>query len=143
MLYLRKCTNDDIPHAAQLMCAVYKEPPFNENWQYDRSEKRITAFLSGIGGKGYSMNIDTSVIGYLFGRTDISAKGDVFYIQELFVDPSYQRKGAGSMAIEQLIEELRKENVKKLELHTISEDIGFYKKNGFKPSSFLFLEKDI
>lgn len=143
MLFLRDCTKEDIPEAAQMMCAVYAEPPFNERWQYERAEKRITAFLSGIGAKGYSLNIETQVIGYLFGRKDITAKGDVFYVQELFVNPAYQRKGAGSMAIDQLKDELRKEGVRKIELHTLSEDISFYEKNGFKPSSYLYLEKDI
>lgn len=143
MLFLRSCTKEDIPDAAQLMCAVYAEPPFNEKWQYERAEKRIAAFLSGIGARGYSLNIETQVIGYLFGRKDLTAKCDVFYIQELFVNPAYQRKGAGSMAIDQLKDELRKENIGRLELHTLSEDISFYEKNGFKPSTYLYLEKDI
>lgn len=143
MLFLRDCTKEDIPDAALMMCAVYAEPPFNEQWQYERAERRITAFLSGIGAKGYSLNIETQVIGYLFGRKDITAKGDVFYVEELFVNPVYQRKGSGSMAIDQLKEELRKEGVYKIELHTLSEDISFYEKNGFKPSTFQYLEKEI
>ncbi|NLW65800.1 MAG: GNAT family N-acetyltransferase [Clostridiales bacterium] len=143
MLFLRACTKDDIQDAAQLMCAVYAEPPFNEQWQYERAKKRITAFLSGIGAKGYSLNIETQVVGYLFGRMDYTAKGDVFYVQEIFVNPAYQRKGCGSMAMEQLRDELRKEGVTKIELHTLTEDISFYEKNGFSPSSYLYLEKKI
>lgn len=143
MLFLRPCTKDDIKDAALLMCAVYAEPPFNELWQYDRAEKRIAAFLSGIGAKGYSLNIETQVVGYLFGRIEYTQNEDIFYAQELFVNPAYQRKGCGSMAINQLKDELRKEGVTKIKLHTLTEDVSFYEKNGFSLSSEIYLEKDI
>lgn len=143
MLFLRDCTADDIQSAAKLMCSVYAQAPFFENWRYDRAEKRIRAFMSGDGARGYAMNIESQVVGYLFGRMDYTAKGDVFYVQELFVSTVYQRKGCGSMALDQLKDLLRKEGVKKIEMHTLTEDISFYEKNGFSPSSFLYLEKEI
>lgn len=143
MLFLRACTEDDIPNAAQLMCTVYSAPPWNEKWKLDRAHKRITAFLSGINARGYAMIVETEIVGYLFGRIDLAMKDDVFYVEEMFVHPGYQRKGCGSMALAQLQTELKNTNVTKIELHTISEDISFYEKNGFSPSSYLYLEKKI
>ena len=143
MLFLRACTVEDVGDAAQLMCSVYAEAPFNESWQYDRAEKRVRAFLSGDGARGYALCIESQTVGYLFGRMDYTAKGDVFYVQEIFVNPAYQRKGCGSMALDQLRDELRKDGVKRMELHTLSEDISFYEKNGFSPSTYLYLEKEI
>jgi GNAT superfamily N-acetyltransferase len=143
MLFLQPCTEQDIRNAALLMCRVYSEPPWNEKWSLERAEKRIESFLSGISARGWAMIIDTAVIGYLFGRMDVGRKGDVFFVNEIFVDPRYQRKGSGSMALGELAEELKKLGVKKIELHTLSEDISFYEKNGFVPSSFLYLEKDV
>lgn len=143
MLILRACDNSDIPVASQLMCTVYAEEPWKEKWSLTRAEKRITAFLSGINARAYAIILETQTIGYMFGRLDILAKGDVFYVEEIFVHPHYQRQGCGSMALAELARELSKENVMRLELHTIYEDIPFYEKNGFKASSYIYLEKDI
>ncbi len=143
MLFLQPCTERDIHHAAQLMCRVYSESPWNEKWSLDRAEKRIEAFLSGVSARGWIMIIDTEIVGYLFGHMDMAHKGDIFFVNEMYVDPRFQRKGCGSMAINQLAEELKKLDVNKIELHTISEDISFYEKNGFAPSTYLYLEKDI
>ena len=143
MLFLRTCEKADIPNAAQLMCAAYAEAPFKEKWSLSRAEKRITAFLSGVTAKGYALIVETQTVGYLFGRMDYHAKSDVFYVEEIFVHPNYQRKGCGSMALDQLQLELKAEGVSKMELHTIAEDISFYEKNGFSKSSHVSLEKNI
>jgi len=143
MIFLRPCSEQDVRHAAQLMCRVYSEPPWNEKWALDRAEKRIEIFLSGIGARGYALILETETIGYLFGRLDLARKGDMFFVNEIYIDPKYQRKGCGSMALDQLSVELKKSGVTKMELHTLHEDISFYKKNGFAPSSYLYLEKDI
>lgn len=143
MLFLQQCTKNDIPSAAQMMCSVYAEAPWNERWQLDRAEKRITAFLSGEYRRGYALIVETETVGYLFGRKDLTSKGDIFYVDELFVHPRYQRKGCGSMAMDQLAMELKKEGISRIKLHTISDDISFYEKNGFSISSYRYLEKSI
>lgn len=143
MLFLRACTEEDIPHAANLMRLVYSEPPWNEKWQPERALRRIKTFMSGSASRAYAMIVETATVGYLFGRIDVAMKGDIFYVNEMFVNPGYQRQGCGSMALAQLTGELKKANVSRIELHTISEDISFYEKNGFSPSSFHYLEKEI
>lgn len=143
MLFLRPCLESDITNAARIMCEAYKQPPVSEEWQMDRAIKRITYFMSGVSARGYAMLLENETIGYLFGRMDITAKGDVFYVEELFVNPSYQRKGCGSLALTQLKDELKSAGVNRIELHTLSEDISFYEKNGFAPSSYKYLGKDI
>lgn len=143
MIFLQKCGKADIPAAAQMMCTVYAEPPWSEKWQLDRAEKRIAGFLSGDYRRGYAMILERDPIGYLFGRIDLTAKNDIFYVDELFVHPRYQRKGSGSMAMVHLAQELKKEGISRIELHTISEDVSFYEKNGFVKSSYRYLEKKI
>lgn len=39
---------------------------------------------------------------------DMAIKCDIFYVNEMFVHPRYQRKGRGSMALDPLEEELKK-----------------------------------
>lgn len=141
MLFLRACDKSDIPNAAQMLCRVYAEPPYKENWPLDRAEKRIEAYLSGINSRGYALIIETQVVGYLFGRVIIAAKCSNFYVDEIFVHPNYQRKGCGSMALNALQDELKKECISKIELHTLSEDASFYEKNGFKKSAYVNMER--
>ena len=45
------------------------------------------------------------------------------------------------MAIFALQDELKKDCINKIELHTLSEDVSFYEKNGFKRSSYANMEK--
>ncbi len=143
MLFLRPCIESDIPNAARLMCEVYKHPPLNEDWPLERAITRVSYLMGGSNARSYAMLLANETIGYLFGRLDVSLKGDVFYVEEIFVNPSDQRKGCGSLALTQLKEELKSKGVKRMELHTPSEDISFYEKNGFSPSSYKYLEMEI
>lgn len=143
MLFLTKCTDEDIPRAAQMMCRVYAQKPWCEHWPLDRAVERVSGFLSGTFSKGWALVIETQPIGYLFGRKDIMHDGEVFYVEELFVHPDYQRKGSGSLALNQLAEILKKEGISRMELHTIPEDIPFYKKNGFTKSDYIYLDKKL
>lgn len=141
MLFLRACDKDDIPNAAQILCRVYAEPPFSENWPLDRAEKRITSYFSGSNFRAYALIVETQVIGYLFGRIITGAKYNNFYVDEIFVHPNYQRKGCGSMALNALHDELNKDCIAKIELHTLREDASFYEKNGFSRSNYVNMER--
>ncbi len=143
MLFLRTCDKSDIPNAAQMLCRVYAEAPYKEVWPLDRAERRITDYLSGSHSKGYALTIETQVVGYLFGRIITAAKCNSFYVDDMFIHPHYQRKGCGSMALNALPDELKKDSVSKIELHALSEDVSFYEKNGFKKSAFINMEKTI
>jgi len=141
MLFLRACDKSDIPNAAQMLCRVYAEAPYKENWPLDRAEKRITSYLSGSNSRGYALTIETQVVGYLFGRIITAAKCNNFYVDEMFIHPNYQRKGCGSMALNALPDELKKECITKIELHALAEDANFYEKNGFSKASFVNMER--
>lgn len=143
MLFLRACDANDIPNAAQMLCRVYAEAPYNENWPLERAEKRIKSYLSGSNSRGYALIIDTQIVGYLFGRIVISAERSNFYVDEIFVHPNYQRKGCGSMALNALHDELKKDCISKIELHTLREDANFYEKNGFSKSNYVNMEKTL
>lgn len=143
MLFLRVCDKTDIPNAAQMLCRVYAEAPYNEIWPLDRAEKRVNAYLTGSNSRGYALIIDTQVVGYLFGRIIIAAKCSTFYVDEIFVHPNYQRKGCGSMALNALQEELSEECISRIELHALREDASFYEKNGFSKSSYVTMEKPL
>lgn len=143
MLFLRPCDKSDIPNAAQMLCRVYAEAPFFENWPLDRAEKRIAAYMSPSNSREYALIIDTQIVGYLFGREVIAAKCSNFYVDAIFVHPHYQRKGCGSMAINALQDELAKECINKIELHALAEDASFYEKNGFLLSNCVNLEKPL
>jgi len=141
MLFLRACDKSDIPNAAQMLCRVYAEAPWKENWPLERAEKRISSYLSGSHMRGYVLIIETQIIGYLFGRIIIGAKCSSFYVDEIFIHPNYQRKGGGSMALNALQDELKKDCINKIELHALSEDASFYEKNGFTLTPYANLEK--
>lgn len=141
MLFLRPCDKTDIPNAAQMFCHVYGDAPLHENWPLDRAEKRISTYLSGTHARGFAMTIETQTVGYLFGRIIVSAQCNSFYVDDIFVHPNYQRQGCGSMALSALPDELNKDNICKIELHALNEDVSFYEKNGFQRTAFVNMEK--
>ena len=143
MLFLRACTVDDIPNAAQILCRVYADAPYHENWPLDRAEKRIASYLSGSSSRSYALIVETQTVGYLFGRILTGEKCNTFYVDEIFVHPNYQRKGCGSMALRALHEELKEDCIAKIELHTLREDASFYEKNGFSRSNYVNMEKAV
>jgi Acetyltransferase (GNAT) family. len=143
MLFLRACDKTDIPNAAQMLCRVYADAPYNENWPLERAENRITSYISGPNCRGYALIVETQIVGYLFGRIIIAAKCSNFYVDEIFVHPHYQRKGCGSMALDALHDELKKDCINKIELHALREDATFYEKNGYVRSAYVNMEKKL
>jgi GNAT superfamily N-acetyltransferase len=143
MIELVSYSLDDKKTAAEILVETYAREPWNEKWTIERAEKRIVFFTTGEATRSYKILYDDEMVGFLFGRMDLIAEKDIFYLDELFISPNHQRKGYGRLALECLEMELKSNGVTSIELHTIEEDVGFYTKVGYKRSDLILFEKEI
>lgn len=143
MIKLFKYKLDDKTNAIKALIETYVQPPWEEKWTEDRVEKRIEYFTTGKASLSYRIDNDGVTVGFIFGRKEIIAQKDIFYLDELFIHPDYQRKGYGRLALNCLEKELLSIGISSIELHTIKEDVGFYTKVGYKRSELILFEKKI
>lgn len=140
---LKKFDSSDLQIAAKYIQEVYSNPTWNEKWTLERAKRRIKYFTSSLASLSYTIQSENEIIGFLFGRIDVIAEDDIFYLDELFIHPAFQKKGHGFAALQQLETELRAINISRIELHTITDDIRFYNKCGYTNSAYIHFEKKL
>lgn len=78
-------------------------------------------------GRTYVAELDGSVVGF----TTWSEAGDRVELQDLFVDPSWMRRGIATALVIQVVEVLRARGVSRLEVTANPHALGFYRSVGF------------
>lgn len=143
MITLEKFDSSNLETAAEYIQKVYSNPTWGENWTLERAKKRVKYITSNFTSLAYTIKKEEDIVGFMFGKLDIIGEDDIFYLDELFINPSFQRKGYGLQALNKLETELRDRNINKIELHTIDDDVKFYNKCGYTKSPYIHFEKKL
>ena len=124
---------DNLEEGARLYRTVFNEPPWNDEWTAETAQTRLLQITETPGYKGYSTSLDEELVGLVMGNLEQWYTGEHFYLKEMCVRPSQQRRGIGTMLMEYLIEELQSEDVERVYLLTMQESPAraFYEENGF------------
>lgn len=143
MISIENFNEKYIKEAALGLINTYGQDPWNENWTFDSAKRRIEMFIANPNAFSYIIEYKQSIVGYIFGHKDIMSDGDIAFIDELFILPSFQKKGYAKNALELLCQILKTKNINKIELYTIVEDLRFYKKCGFIKNDYIHCEKKL
>lgn len=129
-----KFNQAELEKLIEIFLNVYSGPPWNDKWVKSRAVLYLKAFISDPLFIGYSAYHSDHLIGACFGIKKYWWKGDEYYIHEFFIDRAFQRKGFGSLFLNQIQQRLTKVGIKTIALLTkkgTSAD-NFYITNGFK-----------
>ncbi|MDY6936080.1 MAG: GNAT family N-acetyltransferase [Cyanobacteriota bacterium] len=106
---IRKIEPRDLRSLSELYVSVFRIPPWNEHWECDWAEERLTWIFNSQSSYGYLTTINSKIIGAILGNF-IPFKGEKgFEILELFVAHQYQRQGIGSKLLDRLEHELKED----------------------------------
>jgi GNAT superfamily N-acetyltransferase len=116
-----------------LFIRVFNSPPWNDKWTVARARKYLANHTKFPGFTAYIARDKNKVIGFIFGQVSQWWHKKEYFIDEICIDPVYQRKGIGSRFLKTVMAALRKRRVNRFALIT-NKRIGpytFYLKNGF------------
>lgn len=143
MVNIYKFNEKYIEKAALALVNTYLQDPWNEKWTINSARRRIEIFISNPNAFSYIIENNQNIVGYIFGHKDIMSDGDVALIDELFILPEFQTNGYAKRALELLCQIFKEENINKIELYTIVEDLRFYNKCGFEKNNYIHCEKQL
>lgn len=99
-LELRELILDDIPKAANVYVKAYAEGDWNEKWVCKDAAQRIYEIISSPHCKGGICILNEKIIGCILFEILTWHTGKQLEIKEIFVTPSFQRKGVGKKLLE-------------------------------------------
>ncbi|MCX7922083.1 MAG: GNAT family N-acetyltransferase [Clostridia bacterium] len=146
-MLLRTYKHEDIEKCTELFIKVFNAYPWEDKWpSAERANSYLTDIVNTPGFRGFIAVEGLRIVGVCLGNIVKWWKGDEFFIKEMYVDSSVQRKGIGSRLLEYAQESLVKEDIRAIVLLTNqgfpSEE--FYTKQEFEKSAeMIFMYKEL
>ena len=90
---------------------------------------------------GLECLIDNKVVGFILGTSMLFHYGQTFEINDLAVDPAYQRRGIAKQLLERCLADIKDQGMVGVHLITAGEGIlpAFYERYGFKKEKEVIL----
>ena len=143
---IRKMSKSDIPPCSEIMCSVYNNELWQCRWTIGTAEEYLNDFFDMKKFIGFVLLENEQITGGIFAHEKVWWNNSEVFIEEMFIHPDFQRKGYGSLLLDE-IEKYVKEN--KLAGVTLSTNKYapaplFYRKNGFTDCEHvIFMAKEI
>lgn len=128
---LKKIEKDDYDKVAILLIRAFKNPPWNEEWNYDRAYQRIKQLDDGNYTSCYAYLLENKIVGVVCGKIVTYVEDIDFMIEDFYIDPDYQRMGIGKKMMELVEKEMPEIDNFTLITGKDFYSVEFYKKNGF------------
>lgn len=141
---LKKVEHEDYNTIAKLMIRAFKNPPWNEDWDYDRAYQRIKQLDDGKYTRCYVYLLDHKIVGVICGKIVTYVNGTDLMIEDFYIDPDYQRMGIGKKMM--ALAELELKDIDNFTLITGKGfySVDFYQNNGFSiKDELIFMYKKL
>jgi ribosomal protein S18 acetylase RimI-like enzyme len=135
-MIIRNINENDIFECSKLYIKVFAEKPWNEVWEINRVECRLSHFFNSQGFAGFLAESDKEIVGFIVGNSEPFRLYDIFYLREMCIKTELQRNGIGRKLFSELENKLIEKDIKSIYLttqHNIPAS-QFYQKVGFKIS---------
>lgn len=141
---IRKVNKGDYDKIAKMMIAAFKNPPWNEEWGYQRAYQRIEMLDDGKYTRCYIYELDDEIAGVVCGKFITYVNDTDFMIEDFYINPSLQRMGLGVKMMKELKEVLVEADRLTLLTGKGFYSVDFYQKNGFQISDdIVFMTSDL
>ena len=131
----------DLKGCARVFVEVFNSPPWNEAWTANSARMRLTEIANTPGFIGIKALRRGELVGFVMGFSESYYDGVDFYIKEMCVLPSHQRKGVGRALLEELERGLVSNGQRKMYLLASRGTFaaGFYEQKGFNISERMIM----
>ena len=119
----------------------FSAEPWNDPWKVEDAVIHVRELIESRQSYGLECLIDNKVVGFILGSSMLFHYGRTFEINDLAVDPDYQRRGIANQLLEQCLADIKDQGMVGVHLITACEGIlpAFYERYGFKKEEEVIL----
>ena len=143
---IQPCSMEHLDEYGRIYAAAFSGEPWNDPWKPEDAVVHIKELLESNQAYGLEYLTDGRVVGFVLGTSMLFHYGRTFEINDLAVDPAYQKRGIAKKLIETLMSDLEKQNIVGVHLITAAEAFlpEFYERFGFqKEKRVILMGKDL
>lgn len=125
----------------EIYAKAFSGEPWNDPWKVDDATIHVKELLESKQSYGLECIEDGQVAGFILGTSMLFHYGRTFEINDLAVDPAYQRQGIAKILMDKCLADIKEQGMVGGHLITAGEGIlpVFYEKYGFKRESEVIL----
>ncbi len=138
---IRRLSENNLLRYGEIYASAFSGEPWNDPWKKEDAVLHVKELMEGARSYGLEYNIGNRVVGFILGTSMLFHYGRAFEINDLAVDPAYQRRGIATKLLEQCIFDVKKMGMCSVNLITAGDGIlpGFYENFGFKKETQVIL----
>ena len=131
---IKPCTIEHAEHYGEIYAAAFSGEPWNDHWNTGDAVVHVRELLESPQSYGLEYVVDGKVVGFLLGTSMLFHYRRTFEINDLAVDPAYQKRGIAGKLLDRCLADMKARNIAGIHLITAGEGIlqSFYEKYGFK-----------
>ena len=138
---IQPCNIEHIKRYGEIYASAFSGEPWNDPWKPEDASIHIRDLLESKTAYGLECIVDGQVAGFVVGTSMLFHYGRTFEINDLAVDPLYQRRGIANQLMERILSDIKKQGMVGVRLITSSEGFlqSFYGKFGFSKENRVVL----
>lgn len=138
---IQPCSLEHVERYGEIYAKAFSGEPWNDPWAPADAVIHVRELLESKQSYGMEYVEDGKVVGFILGTSMLFHYGRTFEINDLAVDPAYQRRGIAKMLLERCLADMKARGIVGVHLITAGEGIlpAFYEKYGFKKENEVIL----
>ena len=138
---IKQCTMEHLERYGEIYAVAFSGEPWNNAWKPENAVIHIKELLESKKVYGLEYVLDGKVVGFIICTSTLFHFGRVFDINDLAVDPAYQRRGIAKILMNQCLEYAKEQGMVGAHLITAGDSIlpAYYERFGFKQESEVIL----
>ena len=138
---IQSCSLEHVERYGEIYAKAFSGEPWNDPWAPADAVIHVRELLESKQSYGMEYVEDGRVVGFILGTSMLFHYGRTFEINDLAVDPAYQRRGIAKMLLERCLADMKARGIVGVHLITAGEGIlpAFYEKYGFKKENEVIL----
>ena len=138
---IQPCSLEHVERYGEVYAKAFSGEPWNDPWDPADAVIHVRELLESKQSYGMEYVEDGKVVGFILGTSMLFHYGRTFEINDLAVDPAYQRRGIAKMLLERCLADMKARGIVGVHLITAGEGIlpAFYEKYGFKKENEVIL----
>lgn len=138
---IRPITMEHIQRYGDIYAKAFSGEPWNDPWKTEDAVIHVRELLESKQAYGLEYVLDGKVVGFILGTSMLFHYGRTFEINDLAVDPDYQRRGIAKELLEKCLADIKAQGMVGVHLITAGEGVlpEFYAKYGFKKEDEVIL----
>ena len=141
MTDIKNINKGHIAEYGEIYAKAFSGEPWNDPWKVEDAVIHVKELLESNQAYGLEYVTDDKVVGFILGTSMLFHYGRTFEINDLAVDPAYQRRGITKQMLERCLADVIEQGMVGVHLITAGEGIlpEFYERYGFKKENKVIL----